>query len=83
MGNSGGFLLLAYLIRGAHPPSGNPGLPAHVTQLNLGVSPDFQQPYYQTMAYGPNIPPVGTGVPHRPIRDILFPRTPAYVTPNP
>jgi hypothetical protein len=30
------------------------------------------------MAYGPNIPPMGTGVP-----DILFRRTPAYVTPNP
>jgi hypothetical protein len=35
------------------------------------------------MAYGPNIPPMGTGVSHGPIPDILFPRTPAYVTPNP
>jgi hypothetical protein len=35
------------------------------------------------MAYGPNIPPMGTGVPHGPIPDILFPRTPAYATPNP
>jgi hypothetical protein len=35
------------------------------------------------MAYGPNIPPTGTGVPHGPIPDIFFPRTPAYVTPNP
>jgi hypothetical protein len=35
------------------------------------------------MAYGPNIPPMGTGVPHGPIPDILFPRTPAYMTPNP
>jgi hypothetical protein len=34
------------------------------------------------MAYGPNIPPAGTGVPHGPIPDIFFPRTPAYVTPN-
>jgi hypothetical protein len=34
------------------------------------------------MAYGPNIPPTGTGVPHSPIPDIFFPRTPAYVTPN-
>jgi hypothetical protein len=25
---------------------------------------------------------MGTGVPHGPIPDILFPRTPAYVTPN-
>jgi hypothetical protein len=35
------------------------------------------------MAYCPNIPPMGTGVPHGPIPDIFFPRTPAYVTPNP
>jgi hypothetical protein len=35
------------------------------------------------VAYGPNIPPTGTGVPHGPIPDIFFPRTPAYITPNP
>jgi hypothetical protein len=35
------------------------------------------------MAYGTNIPPTGTGVPHGPIPDIFFPRTPADVTPNP
>jgi hypothetical protein len=35
------------------------------------------------MAYGPNIPPTGTGVPHDPIPDIFSPRTVAYVTPNP
>jgi hypothetical protein len=35
------------------------------------------------MAYGPNIPPMGMGVRHGPIPDVLFPRTPAYVTPNP
>jgi hypothetical protein len=35
------------------------------------------------MAYRPNIPPMGTGVPHGPILDIFFPRTLAYVTPNP
>jgi hypothetical protein len=34
------------------------------------------------MAYGPNIPPTGTGVPDGPIPDIFFPRTPAYITPN-
>jgi hypothetical protein len=34
------------------------------------------------MAYGPNIPPTGTGVRHSPIPDIFFPRTTAYVTPN-
>jgi hypothetical protein len=41
--------------------SGNPGFPAHTTPTNS--NPNFQQPYYQTMAYGPNIPPTGTGVP--------------------
>jgi hypothetical protein len=35
------------------------------------------------MAYGPNIPSMGTSVPHRPIPDILFLRTPVYATPNP
>jgi hypothetical protein len=44
---------------------------------------NFQQPYYQTMSSGPNIPPTGTSVPHGPIPNIFFPRTPAYVTPNP
>jgi hypothetical protein len=34
------------------------------------------------MAYGPNIPPTGMGVPHCPIPDTFFPRTSAYVTPN-
>jgi hypothetical protein len=62
---------------------GNPGLPAYVTQPNLGVSPNFQQHYYQIMAYGPNIPPMGIGVPHGHIPEILLPRTPAYVIPNP
>jgi hypothetical protein len=35
------------------------------------------------MAYGPSIPLTGTSVPHGPIPDIFFPRTLAYVTPNP
>jgi hypothetical protein len=35
------------------------------------------------MAYGPKIPPTGTGVPHGPIPNIFFPRTPTYVTSNP
>jgi hypothetical protein len=35
------------------------------------------------MAYSPNIPPIGMGVPHGPITNIFFPGTPAYVTPNP
>jgi hypothetical protein len=70
-----------------HPGGGstlvNMGFPAHTTQPNLGVSPNFQQPYYQTMAYGPNKPPMGTGVQHGPIPNILFLRTPGYETPNP
>jgi hypothetical protein len=60
---------------------GNLGFPAHTTPNNPNLN--FQLPYYQTMAYGPNIPPTSTGVPHGPITDIFFPRTPAYVTPNP
>jgi hypothetical protein len=68
---------------GGTSTSVNTCFPAHTTQLNPGVSPNFQQPYYQTMAYGPNIPPMGTAVPHGPILGILFPRTPAYATPNP
>jgi hypothetical protein len=35
------------------------------------------------MAYGPNIPPMGMCVPHGPIPDVFFPRTLAYITPNP
>jgi hypothetical protein len=61
--------------------SGNPGFPTHTKPTN--PNPSFQQPYYQIMAYGPNIPPTGMGVPHGPIPDIIFPRTPDYVTPNP
>jgi hypothetical protein len=61
--------------------SGNPGFPAHTTPTNPNLN--FQQPYYQTTSYGPNIPPTGTGVPYGPIPDIFFPRTSAYATPNP
>jgi hypothetical protein len=32
------------------------------------------------MAYGLNISPMGSGVPHGPMPDILFPRTPAPTT---
>jgi hypothetical protein len=61
----------------------NTGFPAHTPQPNPGVSPNFQQPYNQTMAYGPNVPPMGMGVLHESIPDILFLRIPAYATPNP
>jgi hypothetical protein len=60
---------------------GNSGFPAHTTLTN--PNPNFQQPYYQTMSYGPNIPPMGMGVSHSPIPEIFFPRTPAYATPDP
>jgi hypothetical protein len=54
--------------RGASTLS-NPRFPAHTTQTN--PNPNFQQLYYQTLAYGPNMPPMGAGVPHSPIPDIF------------
>jgi hypothetical protein len=83
MGNLGVFPTSSIPYPGGASTLVNTGFPAHTTQLNSGVSPNFQQPCYQTMAYGPNIPPMGTGVPHKPIPDILFLRTPAYAMPNP
>jgi hypothetical protein len=80
MGNLG-ISSTAYLpYPGGASASGNPGFPTHTTSTK--PNPNFHQLYYQTMAYGPNIPPMGTGVPHGPIPDIFFPRTTAYVTPN-
>jgi hypothetical protein len=69
MGNPGVFptASIPYPGGGGASTSVNMGFPAHTTQPNLGVSPNFQQPYYQTMAYGPNISPMGMGVLHRPI----------------
>jgi hypothetical protein len=43
-------------IRGAST-SVNTGFPAHTTPTD--PNSNFQQPYYQTMAHGPNIPPTG------------------------
>jgi hypothetical protein len=83
MGNLGDFPTASIPYLGGASTSHNPRLPAHITQPNPGISPNFQLPYYQRMAYGPNISPMGTGVPHGPIPNILFPRTPAYATPNP
>jgi hypothetical protein len=80
MGNSGSFATANLPYIGGACTSGNPGFPAHTTLTNLNLN--FQHPCYQTMAYGPNIPPMGTCIPHGPIPDIFFPRTPAYVTPN-
>jgi hypothetical protein len=83
MGNPGGVPTASIPYPGGASTLVNTGFLTHTTQPNPGVSPNIQQPYYQTMAYGPNIPPMGTGVPHEPIPDILFLRTPAYATPNP
>jgi hypothetical protein len=61
---------------------GNQGILTNVGQTSPGANLNLQQPYYQTMAYGPNIPPTGSGVPHGPVPDVMFPRTPAPATPN-
>jgi hypothetical protein len=81
IGNLGTSLTANLPYLGGASTSGNSGFPAHTTPTNPNLN--FQQPYYQTMAYGPNIPPTGAGVPHGPIPDIFFTRTPAYITPNP
>jgi hypothetical protein len=67
MGNPGVFPTASIPYLGGASTSVNMSFPAHTTQPNPGVSPNFQQPYYQTTAYRPNIPPMGMGVPHRPI----------------
>jgi hypothetical protein len=81
MENPGNFLTANLSYPRGSSTSGNPGFPAHTTPANPNLK--FQQSYYQTMAYSPNIPPMGTGVSHGPIPHIFFPRTLAYVTPNP
>jgi hypothetical protein len=53
----------------------NPGTLATFSQPNTGVNLNLQQLFYQTMAYGLNISPMGSGVQHGPIPDVLFPRT--------
>jgi hypothetical protein len=80
MGNPGSFPTANQPYLGGTSTSGNSGFPAHITPMN--PYPNFPQLYYQTMAYGPIVPPTGTGVPQGPIPDIFFPRTSAYVTPN-
>jgi hypothetical protein len=82
MGTLGVFPTASIPYPGAHP--------LQVTRVicrcyptEPGCKAKFPATLLQKMAYGPNIPPMGMGVPHGPIPDILFPRTPAYVTPNP
>jgi hypothetical protein len=81
MGNPGISLTANLPYPGGASTSCNPGFPAHTTPTN--AKSNFHQLYYQTMAYGHNILPIGMGVPHGPIPDIFFPRTLAYVAPNP
>jgi hypothetical protein len=81
MGNAGTFLTTNLPYPGGASTLVNLGFPTQTTLTYTNLN--FQQPYYQTMDYGPNIPPTGMGVPHGPIPDIFFPRIPAYVTPNP
>jgi hypothetical protein len=80
MGNLGTSTTANLPYPGGASTSGNPGYPTHTTPTN--PNPNFQQLYYQTMAYCPNIPRTGTGVPHGLIQDIFFPRALAYITPN-
>jgi hypothetical protein len=82
MGNSGTSPTANLPYPGGASTSSITGFPTHTTPIY--PNPNFQQLYYETMAYGTNIPPppTGTDVPHGPIPAIFFPRTPAYVTPN-
>jgi hypothetical protein len=53
MGNPGFFPTASIPYPGGTSTSGNPALPAHVSQLNPGVSPSFKQSYYQVMCHTP------------------------------
>jgi hypothetical protein len=55
MGNPGSFPTANLPYSGGMSTLSNPGFPAHTTLTN--PNSNFQQPYYQTMSYGPNIPP--------------------------
>jgi hypothetical protein len=66
----------------SNPRNRGGGVLANVSQGNTGANLNLQQPYYQTMAYGPSMQPSGNGIPHGPVPDILFPRTLAPHTPN-
>jgi hypothetical protein len=50
------------------------GMMINVSQPSSSSNPNPQQPFYQTVAYGPNIPPMGNGVPHGPVPNVMFPR---------
>jgi hypothetical protein len=55
MGNPGSIPTANLPYPGGVSTSGNPEFPTHTTPTN--PNPNYQQPYYQTMSYGPNIPP--------------------------
>jgi hypothetical protein len=55
MGNLGTSPTTNIPYPGGASTSGISGFPAHITPINPNSS--IQQPYYQTMAYGPNISP--------------------------
>jgi hypothetical protein len=59
---------------------GNAGMLANVNQPNSRVNLNLQQPFYQTMAYGANMSLTGSGMPHGPVSDVMFPWIPAPKT---
>jgi hypothetical protein len=69
MGNLGSSPTANLPYPGSMSTTSKPGFPAQNTVTNPNLN--FQQPYYQTMAYGPNIPPTGMGVPYSPIPNIF------------
>jgi hypothetical protein len=46
----------------------------NVNQPSGSGNPNLQQPFYHTVSYGPSIPPMGNGVKHGPVPDVMFPR---------
>jgi hypothetical protein len=58
-------------------PTINPGSSGpmiNVNQHSGSGNPNLHQHFYQTVAYGPNIPPMGNGVPHGPVPNVVFTR---------
>jgi hypothetical protein len=50
------------------------GMMVNVSQPSGSGNPNLHQPFYQTIAYRPNIPPMENGAPHGPMPDVMFPR---------
>jgi hypothetical protein len=70
-----------HATRGRTSAQGNQGILANIGQTAPGANLNMQQPFYQTMAFRPNIPLTGSGMPHGPVPDVFFPRTPAPIMP--